>query len=63
VRDDIAGNMEEWRAFGNVDSTPVINADNVAPLNSAEIQMYWIDAYEDRFTNPGTVFLFGKVLY
>ncbi|MES1919401.1 DNA polymerase alpha catalytic subunit [Bonamia ostreae] len=24
--------------------------------------MYWIDAFEDFYTRPGTIFLFGKVL-
>ena len=23
--------------------------------------MYWMDAYEDPYTQPGTVYLFGKV--
>ena len=25
------------------------------------LQFYWLDAYEDLYNQPGTVFLFGKV--
>lgn len=26
------------------------------------LQFYWIDAFEDPYHQPGTVFLFGKIL-
>ncbi|KAF4797856.1 hypothetical protein TURU_069929 [Turdus rufiventris] len=39
---------------------------NLLPLVSGEnddqvLRFYWLDAYEDQFSQPGVVFLFGKV--
>lgn len=42
----------------NVDSSSL-------PLKEVDgekfLKFYWFDAYEDRFKQPGTVYLFGKV--
>lgn len=37
-------------------SLPVVEKDGEYML-----QFYWLDAYEDAYSQPGTVFLFGKV--
>lgn len=32
------------------------------PMDSDVLRMYWFDAYEDPYRNPGIMYLFGKVL-
>lgn len=32
------------------------------PIKDGKLQMYWFDAYEDQWNQPGVVYLFGKVL-
>ncbi|NXX91398.1 DPOLA polymerase, partial [Centropus bengalensis] len=36
---------------------PLVNAEN----DERVLKFYWLDAYEDQFSQPGVVFLFGKV--
>lgn len=38
-------------------SLPVVEGDD----GESVLQFYWLDAYEDPYNQPGTVFLFGKV--
>ena len=38
-------------------SLPVVERDE----GERVLPFYWLDAYEDSFNQPGTVFLFGKV--
>ena len=38
-------------------SLPVVEGDDGENV----LQFYWLDAYEDPYNQPGTVFLFGKV--
>lgn len=61
--------MTEWRqgvlqgneSEGKVGVTREINVDTSKEYKKKEIQMYWIDAFEDRFNSAGTIYLFGKV--
>jgi DNA polymerase alpha subunit A len=47
------------------ESPPVVVDPSQLPITTANgesvLQFYWIDAYEDAYSQPGTVFLFGKV--
>ncbi|OXB62902.1 hypothetical protein ASZ78_001024 [Callipepla squamata] len=36
---------------------PLVNGEN----DDQVLRFYWLDAYEDQYTQPGVVFLFGKV--
>ena len=53
--------MDDWRVVGGQDHTPVVEIDAEKQFHNEQIQLYWLDATEDRFSNPGTVYLFGKV--
>lgn len=63
--------MAEWRQTithgseneGKVGVSGDINVDTSREYKKKELQMYWIDAFEDRFNHPGTIYLFGKVFY
>ncbi|KAK3094405.1 hypothetical protein FSP39_001308, partial [Pinctada imbricata] len=57
-----------WQAYKSEDqsdSTTDVQVDSL-PLVANEkgeqvLRFYWLDAYEDQYNNPGTVYLFGKV--
>ena len=61
VRDDIANGVEDWRTGAQQDKQVVIDVDTDNRFNTEELLVYWIDASEDKFNNPGTVYIFGKV--
>ncbi|XP_069103569.1 DNA polymerase alpha catalytic subunit-like isoform X1 [Argopecten irradians] len=61
-----------WGSFAEGQSEPIVSQTDIQvdtsnlPLvtNSSGDQVlrfYWLDAYEDPYNNPGTVYLFGKV--
>ncbi|XP_021372053.1 DNA polymerase alpha catalytic subunit-like [Mizuhopecten yessoensis] len=61
-----------WGSYSDSQSEPIVSQTDVQvdtsklPLVTNEageqvLRFYWLDAYEDPYNNPGTVYLFGKV--
>jgi hypothetical protein len=66
IADDV---IEDWRgmlkakATSNESASNSQTADGSSQLLQDELLMYWIDATEDKFNSPGTIYLFGMVRF
>jgi hypothetical protein len=59
--------IEDWRASASKESvidessTDKKEVDISGEFLKENILFYWIDAFEDKYNNTGTIYLFGKV--